>query len=199
MGNWSPDTDSSELLRQWLTDRTDPESPALHSERVAMLAAALACAMGIDDEPWLEALRLGCAVHDIGKLAVPEGILKKPGALTSDEWHTVRQHPEWGAVLVERLGMSREVKAAVRHHHERWDGSGYPDGLAGDAIPLEARVVCVVDVYDALTSDRSYRRALSRDEALAVMDHEAGRTIDPNIYDVFRNRVALEAGRGVAA
>lgn len=198
MGHWTTDTDSSELLRQWLTDR-DPQSAALHSERVALLAGALASAMGIDDAAWLESLRLGCAVHDIGKLAVPDVILRKPGTLTAEEWQTVRQHPEWGALLVERLGMSGEVKAAVRHHHERWDGTGYPDGLAGDAIPLAARVVAVVDVYDALTSDRSYRRALSRDEALAVMDHESGRTIDPNIYDVFRNRVALDAGRSFAA
>ena len=189
---WVTDMDSSELLRQWLMDRSDPASPALHSERVAMLAASLAHALGIQDTAWLESLRLGCAVHDIGKLAVPEQILKKPGALTPDEWETVRRHPEWGALLVERLGMSREVGAAVRHHHERWDGSGYPDGLVGDSIPLAARMVAVVDVYDALTSDRSYRPALPREEALRVMDEEAGRTIDPNIYRVFRDVVASE-------
>jgi len=114
----------------------------------------------------------------------------------------VRQHPEWGALLVDRLGMSGEVKAAVRHHHEHWDGTGYPDGLAGHAIPLSARVVCVVDVYDALTSERSYRRALSRDEALAVMRDESGTTLDPTLFCVFSrlplDPVADQHARGAA-
>ena len=184
--------DGSELLRRWLSE-DDPASAALHSERVALLAAALAAALGIHDDPWLEALRIGSAVHDIGKLAVPESILNKAGPLTDEEWETVRQHPEWGARLVERLGMSADVRDAVRHHHERWDGTGYPDRLAGDAIPLSARLVCVVDVFDALTSDRRYRRALSNAEALEVMNDEAGRTLDPEIYQVFRTRVARAA------
>ena len=190
MGNWAADLDSSDLLRQWLADRNDPESPALHSERVAFLADALASAMGIGDPVWIEALRMASAMHDIGKLAVPEAILKKPGRLDADEWATVRMHPEWGAMLVERLGMSGEVRAAVRHHHERWDGTGYPDRLRGESIPLSARVVCVVDVFDALTSDRSYRPALTREEALAVMEAEAGTTLDPAIFRVFRRAVA---------
>ena len=195
MGNWTTEADSSELLRQWLTDRTDPESPALHSQRVALLATSLAEAGGIDDPVWLATLRLASAVHDIGKLAVPDTILKKPGRLDDEEWETVRQHPEWGAVLVERLGMSGEVRPAVRHHHERWDGTGYPDRLAGEEIPLCARLVCVVDVYDALTSERSYRRALRPEQALAVMEREAGKTLDPFIFGVFRRWVESTRAR----
>ena len=199
MHDWAVDDDGSALLRRWLIDTTDPHSAALHSERVALLAATLAGALGIHDDAWLEALRIGSAVHDIGKLAVPDSILNKPGPLTDDEWGTMRRHSEWGARLVERLGMSAAVREAVRHHHERWDGTGYPDGLAGEEIPLSARLVCVVDVYDALTSERSYRRALSREEAIEVMNDEAGHTLDPHIYSVFRSAVAHTDPRSVAA
>ena len=195
MADWTTELDGSDLLRQWLEDRSDPESPAIHSERVAAMAATLADAMGIHDPVWVASLRLASAMHDIGKLAVPETILKKPGRLEDEEWDTVRRHPEWGALLVERLGMPGEVRAAVRHHHERWDGTGYPDGLAGESIPLSARVVSVVDVYDALTSERSYRRALTREEALAVMSDEAGAKLDPQIFNVFR-RTLLASDRG---
>ena len=105
----------------------------------------------------------------------------------------MRLHPEWGALLVGRFGMPESVQEMVRHHHEHWNGSGYPDGLAGEEIPLCARVVCVVDVYDALTSDRCYRRALTREQALEVMQQESGTTLDPDIFRVFRESLLAPA------
>ncbi len=189
MEQWIPEGECRALLRHWFTDRGDPESAALHGARVATLASSLARALGIRDEDWLSSLWLGSAVHDIGKLAVPDSILKKPGRLTMSEWSTVRLHPEWGALLVGRFGMPDSVREMVRHHHEHWNGSGYPDGLRGEEIPLCARVLCVVDVYDALTSDRCYRRALTREQALEVMEREAGTTLDPNIFRVFKESV----------
>lgn len=186
MDLWTPDPRSRALLRRWLAETNDPQSPSLHCARVAELAERLGSELGIGDHDWLEALRLGSAMHDIGKLSVPSEILNKPGRLTPSEWATVRTHPEAGARLTRKLRMPEKVHDAVRHHHERWDGSGYPDGLAGEAIPLSARVVCVVDVYDALTSDRSYRSALSREAALGVMEAECGYTMDPRIFSVFR-------------
>lgn len=199
MESWTPDPRSRALLRRWLADAKDPQSPSLHCARVAAHAARLGRELGIGDADWLESLRLGSAVHDIGKLAVPDSILKKPGRLSAEEWATIRLHPELGARLTHELSMPERVQEAVRHHHEHWDGSGYPYGLAREEIPLCARVVCVVDVYDALTSDRSYRGALSRDEALAVMEAERGRTLDPYIFGVFRGLAnALPAGNGMA-
>ena len=186
MDFWTPDPRSRALLRRWMADVEDPGSPSLHCARVAGHAALLGRGLGIGDAEWLEALRLGGAVHDIGKLAVPESILKKPGRLTAAEWATIRLHPELGARLTRELCMPDRVQDAVRYHHEHWDGSGYPYGLSGEAIPLCARVVCVVDVYDALTSNRSYRGALSRQEALAVMEAECGHTLDPRIFAVFQ-------------
>lgn len=190
---WTPDPDSRALLRRWLADATDPQSPSLHCARVADQAARLGRELGIGDADWLDALRVGSAVHDIGKLSVPDAILKKPGRLTAEEWAVVRLHPDAGASLTRKLRLPEWVNQAVRHHHEHWDGSGYPDGLAGEAIPLCARVVCVVDVYDALTSDRSYRRALPQDEALAVMAGECGYTLDPAIFRVFRRMISAPA------
>jgi HD-GYP domain-containing protein (c-di-GMP phosphodiesterase class II) len=125
-------------------------------------------------------------MHDVGKLAVPSSILNKPGPLDEEEWRIMRQHPEWGDRLAEKLHLPDVVRSVVRHHHERWDGSGYPDGLGERAIPLVARMLCVVDVYDALTTERSYRHALTRDEALSVMQTESGSTLDPSIYRTFR-------------
>lgn len=195
MGLGTLDPRNRALLRRWLADAKDPESPSLHCARVATHAAQLGRALGIGDAEWLDALCLGGAVHDIGKLAVPDSILKKAGRLTAEEWAVVRLHPEQGARLTRELRMPERVQDAVRHHHEHWDGSGYPFGLAGEQIPLCARVVCVVDIYDALTSDRSYRGALSREEALAVMADEAGHTLDPSIFQVFRRVAAAPLPR----
>ena len=120
-------------------------------------------------------------LHDIGKIGVPESVLRKRGALDQAEWTLLHNHPLIGAQIVAPFDFFAGGALAIRHHHERWDGSGYPDGLAGAAIPLGARIVAVADVFDALTSDRPYRAALGRDAALPYLTDEAGRTLDPDV------------------
>lgn len=151
-----------------------------HSIRVARLARQLARGAGL---PHGAADTIGQAalLHDLGKIGVPEGILRKPGPLTPEEWEIMRRHPVTGAQIVAPLEFFDEGAVIVRHHHERLDGTGYPDGLAGNTIPLGARIVAVADVYDALTSGRPYRSALSHTEALGVLREASGRTLDERL------------------
>jgi putative nucleotidyltransferase with HDIG domain len=151
-----------------------------HSERVAELGRRLALAFGLDAD---EVAAVGEAglLHDIGKIGVPETTLQKSGPLTPEEWHAMRRHPLVGAQIVAPFEFFARSAPLIRHHHERWDGSGYPDGLAGAAIPLGARIVAVADVFDALTSRRPYRPAIPRDAGLAQLLEEAGRTLDPQV------------------
>jgi putative nucleotidyltransferase with HDIG domain len=148
-----------------------------HSMRVADLARRLALAASVP-RPAAETIAQAALLHDLGKIGVPESILRKPGALTDEEWAIMRRHPVTGAQIVAPLEFFDDGAVIVRHHHERLDGSGYPDGLTGDRIPLGARIVAVADVYDALTSGRSYRVALVHGEAVEVLRYEADRTLD---------------------
>ena len=151
---------------------------AAHSTRVTELALRLASALEVDGE--IEhAIRVGGPVHDVGKLAVSEEVLTKPGALEPHELAEIRAHPTLGARMLAGVKGVRAGLTCVLHHHERWDGDGYPSGLAGEAIPLEARIVSVADAYDAMTSDRPYRAALSRSEALAEVGRCIGTQFDP--------------------
>ena len=137
--------------------------------------------------PWalppdeIDTLTQAALLHDIGKIGVPESVLRKRGALDQAEWTLLRNHPLIGAQIVAPFDFFAGGALAIRHHHERWDGSGYPDGLAGAAIRPGARIVAVADVFDALTSDRPYRAALGRDAALLYLTDEAGRTLDPDV------------------
>ncbi|HEV8440216.1 MAG TPA: HD-GYP domain-containing protein [Methylomirabilota bacterium] len=151
-----------------------------HSTRVAGLARQLAVGMGLPAHR-AERVAQAALLHDLGKIGVPERVLGKPGPLTAEEWEIMRRHPVTGAQIVSPLEFFDEGAIIVRHHHERLDGSGYPDGLAGEAIPLGARIVAVADVYDALTSDRPYRRSLSQADAVRVLQDEAGRTLDARL------------------
>ena len=152
-----------------------------HCQRLVGYAMALGQAVGVDPQG-LRALRLGGYLHDLGKVAIPDAVLLKPGPLDAAERSRVEAHPGVGADLVAGLRTLEEVRPLIRHHHERWDGSGYPDGLKGEAIPLGARVLAVVDVYDALRTRRSYKAALGRDDAIAILvrETEAG-CWDPGI------------------
>jgi putative two-component system response regulator len=143
-----------------------------HSERLAERAMQLGERLGLSEED-LRELRLGCLLHDIGKLAVPEHILLKPARLNAEETEIVRQHPVTGEKICAPFEYLRPILPLIRHHHERMDGSGYPDGLYGEEIPLKARILQVADVYDALTSDRPYREALTSEEALEILGQEA--------------------------
>ena len=154
-----------------------------HSSRVAELGAWIAAHMGLDVEQ-VELTRLAGSLHDLGKLAIPEEILRKPGPLTPPERLVLERHPQIGFRMLESLGVD-PVADWVLHHHERWDGMGYPDGLAGEEIPLGARIIFVVDAYDAMTSDRAYRGRLTPQEAVAELERCAGTQFDPEVVSVF--------------
>lgn len=166
-----------------------------HCERLADFTQALGKALEVD-EVLLKALKRGGYLHDLGKIAVPEHILLKPERLTLEEWGIIQQHPVTGERICQPLRSLRAVLPIIRHHHEKWDGSGYPDGLMGEAIPFGARILQVVDVFDALTTDRPYRRALPWSEGLKILEEEAGRGWrDPRIVQAFRAVVATLPSR----
>ena len=135
-----------------------------------------------------EALRAASVLHDIGKLAVPEHIISKPGKLTPEEFEKMKIHPIVGAEILEQVHFPYPVVPIVRAHHEKWDGSGYPNGLAGEAIPMGARILAAVDCLDALASDRQYRKALPLDEAMAKVASEAGASFDPKVVAILQRR-----------
>ena len=174
--------------------RLDRETSS-HSLRTALYATELAKAVGFDDDG-VKAVEWGALLHDIGKLAVPEHILRKSAPLTEDEWLILRQHPVWGyAMLAEEGSLETASLEIVYSHHERWDGLGYPHGLVGEEIPLGARLFAVVDTYDAITSDRPYRRARSHRQALAELDQAAGTQLDPLCVAAFCRLPAVDPRR----
>jgi HD-GYP domain-containing protein (c-di-GMP phosphodiesterase class II) len=159
-----------------------------HSVEVSRLAVALGRAIGLGDET-LEELKMAAHLHDLGKIAVPDAILMKRGPLTDEEFAVVRRHADAGYAILRDAPLSERVKLAVRHNHERWDGAGYPSGLAGEAIPLFSRILAAVDAYEAMTSERPYRRALPQAEAVARLRAGAGTQFDPHLVDLFLRRV----------
>ena len=163
-----------------------------HSQRVAELAARTARRLGLPDEE-VELTRLAASLHDLGKLAIPEELLRKPGPLTEPERMILERHPQIGFRMLESLGVDT-VADWVLHHHERWDGSGYPDGLPGEQIPLGARIIFVADAFDAMTSECVYRRRVSPEEAVAELDRCSGTQFDPEIVMAFAEELALDAG-----
>jgi putative nucleotidyltransferase with HDIG domain len=164
-------------------DAKDPYT-AGHSQRVQRIALAIGAELGLDATA-LDALRFAGLFHDIGKLRVPDAILTKPEALTPEEYDIIKRHPDDGAAIVGRLGRLRGAVPLIRHHHERWDGGGYPDGLAGGAIPLEASVVGLADAWDAMTSDRPYSRARTIEAAAAEIRNGRGSQFAPDVVDAF--------------
>jgi putative two-component system response regulator len=168
----------------------DP-STAQHSIRVRHLAGRLAESLGMTDRQ-LRQVRLSAKLHDIGKVGVAEGILNKIGSLTEEEYGCVRDHPMIGERILSPIIRSRTVLQGIRHHHERYDGSGYPDGLAGDRIPLIARIVTIADCFDAMTSVRIYRTALDVEAALEVLRMGAGTQFDPALVPIFEGIVRAE-------
>ena len=163
-----------------------------HLRRVQTYAVEIAKDLGLD-EAQLHAVRAASMLHDIGKLAVPENILSKPGRLTPEEFEKMKIHPIVGSEILDRVEFPYPVVPIVRSHHERWDGSGYPDGLKREAIPIGARILSAVDCFDALASERPYRRALSPEEAMKTLIAEKGRSFDPRVVEVMERRyVELE-------
>ncbi len=145
-----------------------------HCERLSAFSVQLGVALGLAEEE-LTALRRGGVLHDIGKIGIPDSILLKPGKLTTEEWTVMREHPLIGERICKPLRSLRLVLPIIRHHHERWDGSGYPDGLKGEEIPVTARVLQVVDVYDALTTKRPYKPAFPHEQVYQIMQSEAAK------------------------
>jgi diguanylate cyclase (GGDEF)-like protein len=168
-----------------------------HNERVGELAARVAARLGLDPEQ-VELTRLAGSLHDLGKLAIPEEILRKPGTLTDSERLVLERHPQIGFRMLDSLGVD-PVAGLVLHHHERWDGAGYPDGLSGDRIPLGARIIFVTDAYDAMTTDRIYRAKRSSEAALAELERCAGTQFDPGIVAAFAEELESSADAGVSA
>ncbi len=163
-----------------------------HLQRVRVYAMELAKDLKLNEEE-TEALRAASVLHDIGKLAVPEHIISKPGKLTREEFEKMKIHPTVGAEILEQVDFPYPVVPIVRAHHEKWDGSGYPNGLQGEAIPIGARILAAVDCLDALASDRQYRRALPLDEAMAKVASESGISFDPQVVQILQKRyVELE-------
>jgi putative nucleotidyltransferase with HDIG domain len=166
-------------------DARDSET-AGHSERVADLTMAIAAEMGIaaDTDDW-RYMSWGSLLHDVGKIAIPDHILRKPGALTPDEWDAMRTHPKTGSEILRSVDFLIPASDIVLAHHERFDGGGYPRGLAGEEIPLGARIFMIADSFDAMTSDRIYRSAMPAEEALAEILRHSGSQFDPTAVRAF--------------
>jgi putative two-component system response regulator len=156
-----------------------------HCERLAFMGVAMGMAMQLDRATLLS-LYQGGYLHDVGKVGIPDSILYKTGALSAEEWVTMRTHPARGEEICRHVSSLRPVLPLIRHHHERWDGSGYPDGLRGEQIPLEARLLQIADIYDALISARPYKASYSPSQALEILREEKDRGWrDPRVVDLF--------------
>lgn len=191
------DLDGSENVILSLAHAIEAKDPNTegHCQRLAAYAERLGRALGFGPVH-LRTLRMAATLHDIGKIAVPEAILGKPGPLTSAEFATLQGHPIAGAEICAPLRSARAILPAIRHHHERWDGQGYPDGLRGPAIPLDARIIAIVDAFDAMTSDRPYRRGMPIPEAVAIMRANTGPQWDPGLLKLFLELIEAEQATG---
>jgi diguanylate cyclase (GGDEF)-like protein/putative nucleotidyltransferase with HDIG domain len=168
-----------------------------HVRRVQIYATSLARALGLP-QPEIQGVETAALLHDIGKLAVPEHILSKPGPLTQEEFQKVRVHPQIGAEIIAGVPFPYPVAPLILSHHERWDGRGYPNGLKGEQIPLGARILTLVDYYDAVTSERPYHKAVSAESAVALLEHEAGRALDPVLVTTFIDILPIVAAHVAA-
>ncbi|WP_416825179.1 HD-GYP domain-containing protein [Ectobacillus polymachus] len=155
-----------------------------HCFRVSEMSCQIGEQLGLSQEELLY-LKWSGILHDIGKLGMPEAIMNKPGKLTPEEFDVIKQHSAMGLQILSGISQASDIADGVYYHHERMDGSGYPEGIAGEDIPLQARIIAVSDVWDALTSKRSYRDSLSKEEALAIMEKGRGNHFDPHILDIF--------------
>ena len=155
-----------------------------HSANVSAYAMSIAKAYGCSQDE-IAKLNVSGNLHDIGKIGIPDTILLKPGRLTDEEYKIIKKHPVIGSNIIGHFGMWTDEQSIIRHHHERFDGKGYPDGLKGEEIPLLSRILSVADVYDALTTDRSYRRKMPDHVAVKIIRENAGSQFDPNVVNIF--------------
>lgn len=180
------DTHEEMLIRLSMAAEYKEGIVGAHLTRISRYAECVARAHGVD-EARIQMIRIGAICHDIGKIGVPESILEKPGPLTDEEWIVMREHSQIGARILSnsKSDIIKIAESIALYHHENWDGTGYPKGLAGEAIPLSARIVKIVDVFDALVSKRSYKKAFSVEKALTIIQDEKGGQFDPAIVDTF--------------
>jgi len=179
------DFESDTLMQGWMRALEEREcETASHCRRVVEKTVQLAAAMGVEEKEWIHFQR-GALLHDIGKMGIPNSILLKPGPLTEAEWEIMRMHPVYAYRLIAPIPYLAKALTIPYCHHEKWDGSGYPRGLKGEQIPLAARIFSVVDVYDALTSERPYNRPWPVQEVKAYLRTESGRMFDPRVVKVF--------------
>lgn len=173
-----------------LTRTIDAKSPwtAGHSERVTRFTEAIGRGLCLNDDQ-MRVLSISAILHDIGKIAVPEQILDKPEKLTTEEFDVVRKHPRTGADIISSIPSYDPILTGIIYHHERWDGTGYPEGLKGEDIPLFARIICITDVYDALTADRPYRKAWSANQTMQFLEEQKDKMFDPALVDIFKGIV----------
>jgi len=179
--------DDSETVLFSLAQSVEERDPSLgqHCQRLALMAAAMGVTLGLP-APDILALQRGGYLHDIGKVAIPDHVLFKPGPLTPEEWEVMKTHSERGERICSSMRSLGPVLPIIRHHHERWNGTGYPDGLKGEEIPLLARILQLADIYDALTTARPYKRALSPEEALQILNEEVAKGWrDPKLVEMF--------------
>jgi putative nucleotidyltransferase with HDIG domain len=168
-----------------------------HCNRVADYSVAVARQLGLDDAE-IHTIQLGAYLHDLGKIRVPHEILNKVGRLTSEEFEIIKKHPEWGVELLEGIDFPWDIRSIILYHHEKYDGTGYPHGLKGDEIPLSAQILCIADVYDALTTTRSYRSAMAQGEALGVME-QSRHHWRADVYEAFLHALVSEREAAAAA
>jgi putative two-component system response regulator len=176
-------------------DAKDPYTRG-HSDRVRRMSMRIAAQLGFSQEK-LENLVFGALLHDIGKIGIRDEVLQKKGPLSPEEYQYVQQHPLIGVKIVEGIDFFKDKIPMIRSHHEHYDGSGYPDGLIGEVIPLEARIIAVSDAFDSMTSLRPHRRAMPVDEVLVEMEKGKGRQFDPNILDIFLKEKLYDSSKGV--
>jgi putative two-component system response regulator len=189
--------DNAEAVLLSVAQSVEGREPGLgrHCQRLAFIAGKIGTALGLPPDD-IEALERGGYLHDIGKVTVPDRVLLKPGPLNSEEWELMKAHSERGARICSHVQSLAPVLPIIRHHHEKWDGTGYPDGLRGDSIPLLARIVQVADIYDALTTERPYKRAFTSSEALQIMRSEAQKGWrDAKLIEVFADLLPKLSGQ----
>jgi len=162
-----------------------------HSQRVTALTLRISSAMGIQDDE-MQHISRGALLHDIGKMGIPDSILFKPGPLSYDEWVVMRKHPTYAYNLLSPVSYLQPSLDIPHYHHERWDGSGYPQGLEGEEIPLAARIFAVVDIWDALHSDRPYRGPMPTDQVIEIIKKSSGSHLDPNVVEIFLNMIGSD-------
>jgi len=187
------DIEDASMLKSKLLEKIEQKDniTSNHCSKTSHYALKLGCNVGLNESD-LSLLEVSATLHDVGKINVPNEILRKPTTLTTEEYEIIKRHSVWGAEIVETFLLEENTFAqmdllaqTIRHHHERYDGGGYPDGLKGEVIPLLSQIISVADAFDAMTSDRTYRKAMEEEEAIEIIQNESGKQFHPSLVEAF--------------